>query len=50
LVVRCVGVVRNPSEQTRGFPRHPVLTASQFCGIYNGLEPSQEDAGQADPS
>ncbi len=24
-------------RQTRGFPRHPVLAASQFCGIHNGL-------------
>ncbi len=41
----CVVAVRNPCHKTRGSPRHPALTASQFCGHATGVDPHREDAG-----
>ena len=41
----CVVAVRNPCHKTRGPPRHPAVTASQFCGHATGVDPHREDAG-----
>jgi hypothetical protein len=43
--VGCAVAVRNPCHQTRGSPRHPAVTASQFCGHATGVYPHREDAG-----
>jgi hypothetical protein len=33
------------ATKTRGSPRHPTLTESQFCGHATGVNPHREDAG-----
>src|SRR5229473_779445 len=37
--------VLSPCHKARGSPRHPALTASQFCGHATGVDPHREDAG-----